>query len=65
MSSAGYNPDMEEPLYTVGANGYLVDKIMTVKELMEELTGQSEITNRVKNQWGQALQKPMGSGLEI
>jgi nitronate monooxygenase len=65
LSSAGYNPDMEEPLYTVGANGYLVDKIMTVKELMEELTGQSEITNRVKNQWGQALQKPMGPGLEI
>jgi nitronate monooxygenase len=38
LSSAGYNQDVEEPLYTVGANGYRVDKIMTVKELMEELT---------------------------
>ena len=43
LSSAGYNPDMEEPLYTVGANGYRVNRIMSVKELMEELTGQSAV----------------------
>jgi len=49
LSSAGYNPDMEEPLYTVGANGYRVNKIMTVKELMEELTGQPAVaSNRSK-----------------
>jgi nitronate monooxygenase len=39
LSSAGYNPDAEEPLYTVGANGYRVDKVMTVKDLMDELKG--------------------------
>ncbi|MBP6941147.1 MAG: nitronate monooxygenase [Syntrophorhabdaceae bacterium] len=38
LSSAGYNPDAEKPLYTVGANGYRVDHVMTVKELMNELT---------------------------
>jgi nitronate monooxygenase len=44
LSSAGYNPEVEEPLYTVGANGYRVDKITTVKELMNELTGkQNEV----------------------
>ena len=30
---------MEEPLYTVGVNGYRIDKLTTVKELMNELTG--------------------------
>ncbi len=39
LSSAGYNPEEEEPLYTVGANGYRVDKVLPVRELMEELTG--------------------------
>lgn len=39
LSSAGYNPDDEEPLYTVGTNAYRVDRIMTVKELMDELKG--------------------------
>ena len=39
LSSAGYNPDTEEPLYTVGANGYRVNRIMAVKELMDELSG--------------------------
>jgi nitronate monooxygenase len=39
LSSAGYNP--EEPgLYTVGANAYRVDRILTVAELMAELSGQ-------------------------
>lgn len=39
LSSAGYNPDKEEPLYTVGTNAPRVDRIMTVKELMDELKG--------------------------
>jgi len=39
LSSAGYNPDEEKPLYTVGSNAYRVDRIMTVSELMDELKG--------------------------
>lgn len=39
LSSAGYNPDKEEPLYTVGTNADRVDRIVTVKTLMNELTG--------------------------
>lgn len=39
LSSAGYNPNEEEPLYTVGTNAYRVDKILTTKELMDELKG--------------------------
>jgi nitronate monooxygenase len=39
LSSAGYNSDREEPLYTVGVNGYRIDRLTTVKELMAELTG--------------------------
>jgi nitronate monooxygenase len=39
LSSAGYNSEKEEPLYTVGANGYRIDRLTTVKELMAELTG--------------------------
>jgi nitronate monooxygenase len=38
LSSADYSPQ-EEPLYTVGLNGYRVDKITNVKELMDELKG--------------------------
>lgn len=38
LSSAGYNPHSEEPLYTVGVNGYRVDRILAVKSLMDELT---------------------------
>jgi nitronate monooxygenase len=38
LSSAGYNPFSEEPLYTVGANGYRVDRVVSVKSLMRELT---------------------------
>lgn len=41
LSSAGYNPDEEEPLYTVGSNAYRVDKIVSVKTLMDELTGKT------------------------
>ena len=39
LSSAGYNRDREEPLYTVGTNAYRVDRIVTVKTLMDELAG--------------------------
>jgi nitronate monooxygenase len=39
LSSAGYNPDKEEALYTVGTNASRVDKIVPVKMLMDELTG--------------------------
>lgn len=39
LSSAGYNPEKEEPLYTVGTNAYRVDKIVPVKALIDELTG--------------------------
>lgn len=41
LSSAGYNPDKEEALYTVGTNAYRVDKIVPVKNLMDELTGKA------------------------
>ena len=39
LSSAGYNTDKEEPLYTVGTNAARVDRILPVKTLMNELTG--------------------------
>ncbi len=39
LSSAGYNPDKEKPLYTVGTNAYRVDRLMSVHELMNELKG--------------------------
>jgi len=41
LSSADYNPHEEEPLYTVGTNAYRVDKIITVRSLMQELTGKA------------------------
>jgi nitronate monooxygenase len=37
LSSAGYNADVEEPLYTVGTNASRVDRILPVRELMAEL----------------------------
>ena len=44
-----FNPEVEEPLYTVGANGYRIDKLTTVKALMNELTGkQNGITKSVE-----------------
>jgi len=43
LSSAGYNPEKEEPLYTSGVNGYRVDRILSVKTLMEELAGSSPV----------------------
>ena len=39
LSSAGYNADVEEPLYTVGTEAWRVDRIVPVRELMAELTG--------------------------
>ncbi len=39
LSSAGFNPAEEEALYTVGANASRVDKILSVRSLMQELTG--------------------------
>jgi len=39
LSSAGYNPEKEESLYTVGTNAYRVDAIVPVSELMRELAG--------------------------
>ncbi|MHB8108945.1 MAG: NAD(P)H-dependent flavin oxidoreductase [Syntrophorhabdaceae bacterium] len=39
LSSGGYNTDVEEPLYTVGVNGYRIDRTTTVHELMQELQG--------------------------
>ena len=39
LSSSGYNPAEEEALYTVGTNAYRIDKIISVKTLMNELTG--------------------------
>jgi nitronate monooxygenase len=39
LSSAGYNSDKEEPLYTVGTSASRIDKILSVETLMAELTG--------------------------
>lgn len=44
LSSAGYHPDREEPLYTVGTNASRIDRIMTVRTLMHELTGKSLVS---------------------
>jgi nitronate monooxygenase len=42
LSSAGYNPSEEEELYTVGTNACRIDKILSVKSLMRELTTSGE-----------------------
>jgi len=39
LSSGGYNSDFEEPLYTAGASAWKVKKTVSVKDLMEELSG--------------------------
>lgn len=39
LSSAGYNPDKEKPLYTVGTNAHRIDRILSVTTLMQELAG--------------------------
>jgi len=38
-ASASYNADKEEPLYDRRTNASRVDKIMSVRSLMQELTG--------------------------
>jgi nitronate monooxygenase len=44
LSSAGYNADKEEPLYTVGTNASRIDRILSVESLMAELTGSVVVT---------------------
>ena len=39
LSSADYNADKEEALYTVGTNAYRVDRVVPVRSLMQELKG--------------------------
>ena len=39
LSSGGYNPDKEEPLYTVGTTASQIDSILSVETLMRELRG--------------------------
>ncbi len=39
LSSGGYNPEQEEALYTVGTNASRIERIISVKTLMHELTG--------------------------
>jgi nitronate monooxygenase len=41
LSSSGFNDDVEDPLYTVGTNASRVDRIVSVKELMDELKGKT------------------------
>lgn len=43
LSSAGVNPFNDAMLFTVGAKAYLVDKITSVKELMDELSGKIKL----------------------
>lgn len=43
LSSAGYNPDREEPLYTVGTNADRINRIVSVETLMQELTGKVSV----------------------
>jgi nitronate monooxygenase len=45
LSSAGYNCDKEEPLYTVGTNANRVDKIVSVKTVMDELVGKTLVSS--------------------
>jgi len=49
LSSAGYNPQTEEPLYTVGVNGYRVNRIISTKDLISELVGKKEIAQKDSN----------------
>lgn len=49
LSSAGYNRDKEEPLFTVGSNAYRIDKIVSVKALMDELAGRVLVAASVEN----------------
>lgn len=42
LSSGGYNTDKEEALYTVGSNAARIEKIISVRDLMNELIGGGE-----------------------
>ena len=48
LSSAGYNCDKEEPLYTVGTNASRVEKIVSVKTVMDELVGKTLVSSLKK-----------------
>lgn len=39
LSSAGYNRERKKPLYRGGTNASRIDRIVSVKALMDELTG--------------------------
>jgi nitronate monooxygenase len=43
LSSAGYNRDKEEPLFTVGTTACKINEILPVKALMDELSGRVPI----------------------
>ncbi len=43
LSSGGFNSDTEESLFTVGTNAARVNEIVSVKTLMQELTGAPEL----------------------
>ncbi len=45
LSSAGYNPDVEEPLYTVGSSAWRLTKVVSAKTVMDELTGKTPPTS--------------------
>ncbi len=45
LSSAGYNREREEPLFTVGSNAYRIDKIVSVNSLMDELAARVIVTS--------------------
>lgn len=40
LAASGYNNELEEELYTVGAKAYKVKEIISVSDLMNELTGE-------------------------
>jgi nitronate monooxygenase len=40
LAAVGVNPDLSEPaMFTVGANAWRIDRLLTVQELINELTG--------------------------
>jgi nitronate monooxygenase len=48
LSSAGYNSDKEEALYTVGTNASRIEKIVSVKMIMDELAGKTLAASSLK-----------------
>ncbi len=49
LAASGYNNEVEEELYTVGANAYKVKEIVTVSELMDELAGKETSVSAKNN----------------